>query len=614
MNNSHRPVDREPFLLAVVALLLFVTLIGYTWTSLYFTRELRNDSLLVDRSHRVIEATAGVLSDLVDAETGQRGYILTSEKKYLDPYLASVQSVEKSFLSLTDLLKNDQRQLKFCSSLKPWIDRKLDELRETISLHDDGQRDVAIAIVKQDRGKRFMEEIRNITGQIIEREKLTLTERSQARDRAYSRALWTLAAASVAIVSSFLVFVFFARHVSKSLQAALEKADSANRSRGEFLANMSHEIRTPMTAIIGTAEILEEELDNPDDVQCVRTIKSNSRHLLTIINDILDLSKIDAGKIDVQFGECHVEDLLAEVYSMLRPAATEKQLEFAVRFLTKIPRQISSDQKRLRQILVNLVGNAIKFTDTGSVQIIVRYDPILCFLQFRVEDTGIGIDVAVLDRLFDPFEQADATSKRKHEGTGLGLAISREYANALGGKITATGERGKGSSFVLEIGVGELAPETLVDGHLTLRPDQDGEGEWLSLDCCVLVVDDRRDIRFLVRRLIERSGGEVHEATNGQEALDIMIGDRHFGSTIDVCVMDMQMPIMDGPEAVRRVRKHGLTIPIIALTANAMKEDRERCLQIGFDDYCSKPINGRVLIKKVADACAASQASGCDQE
>jgi two-component system CheB/CheR fusion protein len=381
----------------------------------------------------------------------------------------------------------------------------------------------------------------------------------------------------------------------QSLKNARDEAENANRSRGEFLANMSHEIRTPMAAIIGHADILRDHLSDPDNLQVVETIRRNGNFLLGILNDILDLSKIDAGKLEVDLEPVRPDEIVAEVRSLMDVRAAEKKLPFNIEFDGEIPEVIHTDAIRMRQILVNLVGNAIKFTDRGEVKLSVKFDNQSNRLMFQVVDTGIGIDPDELGSLFDPFVQADNTSTRTVGGTGLGLAICKRLAVALSGEVNVESKRGVGSKFTLSIEVeGNVR---LVKPDLSLSVDAFvAQGE-IELNARVLVVDDRRDIRYLAQHFIERAGGEVVTATNGQEAVEYIASDE--SDDVDLIVMDMQMPVMDGYDATSQLRNEGCELPIIALTANAMKSDRDACLAAGCTDYTTKPLDSSLLIAMI---------------
>ncbi len=402
----------------------------------------------------------------------------------------------------------------------------------------------------------------------------------------------------------------------QSLERAKQSAEFANRSRGEFLANMSHEIRTPMAAILGHADILKDHLKNPDNVQLVEIIRRNGNYLLSIINDILDLSKIDAGKMSIEKKQVRPDAILSDIQSLMEVRAVEKDLPLKIEFAGPIPETIATDPVRLRQILLNLVGNAIKFTDRGEVKLVVRYvgsspqdnqsengatgnsypTDTAGTLLFDVIDTGYGIAPDKLQLLFDPFMQVDNTSTRTFGGTGLGLAICRRLAHALGGEVKVESQPGKGSRFTLSLNVTDVG--TLILPNLDVFPSADAPAEDIRLSANVLVVDDRRDIRYLAQHFIEKAGGNVVTATNGLEAVEYISSEKSVG--VDLIVMDMQMPVMDGYQAVTELRRRGCQLPIIALTANAMKSDRDECLAAGCTDYTTKPLDQRKLVEVIA--------------
>ncbi|QEG43810.1 Autoinducer 2 sensor kinase/phosphatase LuxQ [Roseimaritima ulvae] len=415
----------------------------------------------------------------------------------------------------------------------------------------------------------------------------------RASKRVYYETVGTQTIAKNTVVA---VLDFTEQHEQQDrLAQARDAAEAANRSRGEFLANMSHEIRTPMTAILGHAEILNDHLTDPDNLSVVETIRRNGRHLLDIINDILDLSKIDAGKLEVESRPVRPDAIVGEIRSLMDVRAAEKHLPLKVEFAGPVPEMIDTDPVRLRQVLLNLVGNAIKFTDEGEVRFVVRYDESNRVMQFDVIDTGLGIGSDKLESLFEPFTQADATNTRSTGGTGLGLTICRRLAHSLGGDIRARSEPGKGSRFSLVLNVQN--GRQLIEPNLNREPPCEDLNEQIRLSCSVLIVDDRRDIRYLAQHFIEKAGGEVHTATNGREAVDFIYDDDQ--PHVDVIVLDMQMPVMDGYEAAAELRRRGCELPIIALTANAMKEDRDRCLAAGCTDYTTKPLDKNMVIRMI---------------
>lgn len=396
------------------------------------------------------------------------------------------------------------------------------------------------------------------------------------------------------------------RHESEAeLKEARAFADAANESKSAFLANMSHEIRTPMTAILGYAELLRELVEHDEGKQHLKTIRRNGDYLLEIINDILDLSKIEAGKLEVDSERFEPHRLVEDVRSIMEVRAKEDGLTLAVEYAGKLPKVIQSDPKRLKQILINLIGNAIKFTRKGRVKIRVRFDATDQQLQFDVIDTGIGISDEQMARLFKPFSQGDASVTRNFGGTGLGLAISQRLAETLGGSITASSTAGVGSTFTVHIAIGETMDADLVEyavpGSKTESHKSAHRESLVQLSCHVLIVDDRRDIRFLSKRILTDAGATAVECEDGLLAVEHIAACLENGNCPDLILLDIQMPILDGFSTAQRLRSLGYTGPIVALTADAMQGDMNRCLEAGCNDYLSKPIDKAKLLAKVAE-------------
>ncbi len=391
-------------------------------------------------------------------------------------------------------------------------------------------------------------------------------------------------------------------------QAALRESEKnarqASVSKSEFLANMSHEIRTPMAAILGHADVLLTHLKDADNRGCVDTIKRNGNHLLELINDILDLSRIEAGKLDVELESCKLAEILADIWSLMHIRVEGRAVDLQVVCDGKLPTFISTDPKRLRQVLINLIGNAIKFTEEGQVKLLtscVRREEQYA-IRFEVQDTGIGISQEHMTKLFKPFSQADSSVTRKFGGTGLGLSISKRLVSMLGGQLTVASQLGVGSTFCVELPVGELKDVAFSECEIE-KVSNEAEAEVArrkeSLNCRILLVDDRRDVRFLAQHILEGAGAVTVTATDGREGIAAIRTAEEEGVPFDIVVMDMQMPIMDGYAATSELRAKGFNRPIIAMTANAMAGDAERCLNVGCDDYQSKPVDAAELISKV---------------
>lgn len=396
------------------------------------------------------------------------------------------------------------------------------------------------------------------------------------------------------------------------------QAESANVAKSEFLANMSHEIRTPMNGILGFADILAEEKLSADQRESVLIIRNCANDLLQVINDVLDISKIEAGKIVTEMINCSLAAILHSVTSLAQAKTEIKHLDFKV--ISEgpaLPAQICTDPTRVRQCLLNLVGNAVKFTESGHIYLRVSLvqGNGRAFISFAVEDTGIGINPERQEAIFESFTQADGSTTRKYGGTGLGLTITRKLAGLLGGDLTVASEPRQGSTFTLTVPVGlDAAQESRLDLHDMTGVSERGSDSLtqLQLDGQVLVADDVGTNQRVIKRLLEKTGVTVTLVEDGQEALDL-VDQREF----DLVFMDMQMPGLNGYDATRAMRSQGIGTPIVALTAHAMKGDDQKCLDAGCDDYLSKPIdNGklaRVLSKYLATASTPTT-SPCDQD
>lgn len=393
----------------------------------------------------------------------------------------------------------------------------------------------------------------------------------------------------------------------EQLEHSLHDAEDSNVRKTRFLASMSHELRTPIGAILGYAEVIEEEKCDPDGFkQAVASIRRNGEHLLDLVNDILDLAKIEAGKLETESIDFTLEKVLKDVLSVMSVKAQAKGVRLEEVYLNPVPARVTSDPTRIRQVLINLVGNAVKFTERGSVTLGVSHQALengLSRVDFKVQDTGVGIPQEKLEQLFKPFQQISIDTARKYGGTGLGLVISREIARLLGGDIEVRSDPGLGSLFTFSIRC------KLVEGTPMLRrpssavlDDSRGGANRKSrlgsekLTGKVLVVDDSPDNRKLFKYHLQAAGLTVELAENGREGAA-----RGASEPFDVILMDIQMPELDGYGALKELRSSGVQTPVVALTAHAMKGDREKCLAAGFTDYLAKPVSRSDLVTKVEE-------------
>ena len=377
-----------------------------------------------------------------------------------------------------------------------------------------------------------------------------------------------------------------------------EALRQAHRRKDEFIANMSHEIRSPLSGIMGYADILLAELQDPDHIEHINTIKESGKYLLEIINDILDLSKIESGKLKLNKECMSPFELLSDIHALMEVRAKEKSLRLVLSYDGALPEMIEADRTRLRQILINLIANGIKFTDQGSVQVTSRFRPELSCLEFEVTDTGIGIAPHMRAQLFEPFAQADMAATREYGGTGLGLAITKRLVDMMEGSISCESEPNKGTTFRVALPIIAVKPGNALiaaRGGRPITPNQDKR-----LNCRVLIVDDRPEMQYLFRHFVEEAGGRVMTAQDGHSAIEAVRAAQSGGQSVDVVLMDIHMPGLDGYETVRRLRAQGFGKPIIALTAAAMTSDRQKCLAAGCDDYLTKPVEAQVLIDVVA--------------
>jgi PAS domain S-box-containing protein len=394
-----------------------------------------------------------------------------------------------------------------------------------------------------------------------------------------------------------------AKRTEAELKRAKEMAESATRMKSAFIANMRHEIRTPLAAVLGFADLLlEPRLTETERLDYITTIRRNGEHLLAVLNDVLDLSRIEAGKLPVERVACSPSQILTGVASLMRVKASEKGLAFELAYATPIPTAVHTDPTRLRQILLNLASNAVKFTERGGVRVVARWEagpPTR--LVIDVIDSGIGLSAAQIRTLFRPFAQADASTTRRHGGSGLGLGICASLAEMLGGAIKVDSDPGLGSTFTLALPIDRFElPMVDRPSEVDVGPSPAGGAVRVApLAGSVLLAEDGPDNQLLITSVLRRRGLEVTVADDGRRAVDEAMAAWQAGRPHDLILMDMQMPELDGYGATALLRSRGYPAPIVALTAHAMAGEREHCLAAGCDDYLAKPIDRDALFAAV---------------
>ena len=555
-----------------------------------------------EHSRLVIEQVQRCMESMLDLETGHRGYVITGQQQFLEPYERALQSLESQFTRLEDLTRSSPSHKPRVAKIRAAAAEKQAELARGIELVKQGDPAAARALVGTGAGKRMMDRFREGIDEMRKEESMLLAKRQKDLFRSFgdtSRVVVITSAIAIVsgIVGAILLILFLiARGRQERLLFEREKAIQSDRAKTDFLAMMSHEIRTPMNAILGFAELLHDLAEKPREKHFAKTIVNSGHSLLTLINDILDLSKIEAEKMELRPETVEMQRFADNLETLFSFRAQEKGLDYRFELDPGVPAFLSFDALRLRQVLLNLIGNAVKFTPKGHVHAKLRAEADTSgqmMLHFEVEDSGIGIAGDQVGQIFRPFYQVESRQGRRFEGTGLGLSISERLVKLMGGHLEVQSQLGKGSTFRVTVPV---------QGRMTPKPERLADAGEKTVDfnrlapAKILVVDAVALNRELIRGYLHGTAHQVLEAENGEQA--VALCERHLP---DLVLMDLPGPVSDGSAAhvLLKAKESTRKIPLIAVTAASLPGNHEELKQV-FDGFAIKPISRERLYLELA--------------
>jgi len=548
-----------------------------------------------DRTYQARQEIQELLSAVQDVETGARGYVLTGDPRFEEPYRRGAELAIAHMGHLKALPISRAHPAGF-GQLNRLVVEKIAISDRMIRLQEAGGHDEVVALVRSGAGKRLMDQVRALLKSWDDEETVAFAKVRLAEQRAAEQLQIVLSALVSGIVLLLLVAAGFAlaahregKAQAEELRRGRDEAEAASRAKSRFLAVMSHELRTPLNGVIGMTHALATTSLTPKQRDYLDVISGSGESLVVLINDILDLSKIEAGRLDLDPHPFCLPDVIDSAVALWRPTTTEKGLSLDCRISRDLPQWVEGDPVRLRQVLTNLLSNAVKFTREGHIRI--NATPIDGGLELTVSDTGVGMSPDVQEKLFADYAQADASVAGRFGGTGLGLAISRNLCRMMGGDLTVSSAVGVGSAFRATFALPPAEAPAESAG-----PVVDADAQALK----ILAVDDNPTNRAVITALVEAFGFPVVTVDGGSAALEAL-----RQADYDLVLMDINMPGMDGPTTLRAIRAGEggqATIQVVALTAEAMSGDHERYIGLGFDGYLTKPISPAALLETLATA------------
>lgn len=555
-------------------------------------------------SSRVSATCQKLFSSLQDAETGQRGYLLTGDKSYLEPFYRAKQSLNARFEEIAEEVHTDVGATKDLFELQRDAERKMAELEKSITKRDEGGLEAAVQLVKTDEGKRIMDRIREVTVDLQRNHEMMSDSAMKERESALG---WVQITSNIAalfgIGAAVLALALFRMKekqdiVEIQLRLEKEQAENLDREKSAFLANMSHEIRTPMNAILGFSELLTPEMATERQKNYIGAISTAGTSLLRLINDILDLSKVESGMVTLNPEPINLQELASFLHTVFDEQAARRGLSLEIEVSETLPRSLLLDRLRLRQIMINLMGNALKFTKLGGVVVKMgmtesHISGSQVELVIEVTDTGVGIPEDKQELVFKPFVQGGVHSQAELAGTGLGLSIVQRLTKLMSGRVELTSQVGVGTTFKITL------PKVPISARLPIAEESRliqtvDFNDYTPIR--ILVVDDNEVNRQLLAGIFEGTHHSVQNASNGAEAVEAIQHD-----SFDLILMDLRMPVMDGREALQRVRhmKGKELLPIVAVTASSLMEE-ETQLRSAFSGYLRKPFSKAELYHEIA--------------